>query len=70
MSEVTQLLEAIDRGESQAAEELLPLVYEELRFLTGLNLEEAARPCFVMELVRRTRRCSPPLIGSSARRLT
>jgi RNA polymerase sigma factor (TIGR02999 family) len=33
MSEITQLIEAMDRGEAQAAEELLPLVYEELRRL-------------------------------------
>ena len=31
MSEVTRLLDAMDRGEPTAAEELLPLVYEELR---------------------------------------
>ena len=30
MSEVTQILEAIRRGKEKAAEELLPLVYEEL----------------------------------------
>ena len=42
MSEVTQLLEAIDRGESKAAEELLPLVYEELRRLAGARM--AAEP--------------------------
>ena len=33
MSEVTRLLNAIDQGDSRAAEELLPLVYEELRRL-------------------------------------
>jgi RNA polymerase sigma factor (TIGR02999 family) len=33
MSEVTRLLEELDRGEPKAAEELLPLVYEELRRL-------------------------------------
>jgi RNA polymerase sigma factor (TIGR02999 family) len=33
MSEVTQLLEAIGRGEPQRARELLPIVYEELRKL-------------------------------------
>jgi RNA polymerase sigma factor (TIGR02999 family) len=32
---VTKLLQAIDRGESGAAEELLPLVYEELRARAG-----------------------------------
>lgn len=31
MSEITQVLEAIGRGEGHAAEELLPLVYAELR---------------------------------------
>jgi len=35
MSDVTQLLEAVDRGQPQAAEELLPLVYEELRRLAA-----------------------------------
>jgi ECF sigma factor len=30
MSDVTRLLQAIERGDSQAKEELLPLVYEEL----------------------------------------
>ncbi|MCB9911403.1 MAG: sigma-70 family RNA polymerase sigma factor [Planctomycetes bacterium] len=33
MSDVTRLLDAVERGEPQAAEELLPLVYEELRRL-------------------------------------
>ena len=33
MPEVTQLLDAIDEGNPKAAEELLPMVYEELRKL-------------------------------------
>jgi len=33
MSDVTRLLDAVEKGEPQAAEELLPLVYEELRRL-------------------------------------
>ena len=33
MGEVTRILQAVDRGEAKAAEELLPLVYEELRHL-------------------------------------
>ena len=33
MSDVTQILERVERGDAQAAEELLPLVYEELRRL-------------------------------------
>ena len=35
MSDVTQILNAIERGDAHAAEELLPLVYEELRKLAG-----------------------------------
>ena len=38
MSEVTQILSAIERGDPQAAEELLPLVYEELRTLAAQRL--------------------------------
>jgi RNA polymerase sigma factor (TIGR02999 family) len=33
MSDVTELLNAVSRGEGQAADQLLPLVYEELRRL-------------------------------------
>ena len=35
MSEVTRILEAIQQGDANAAEELLPLVYEELRRLAA-----------------------------------
>ena len=35
MSEVTRILDAIQQGDSKAADELLPLVYEELRKLDG-----------------------------------
>ncbi len=38
MSEVTQILNAIERGEPHAAGELLPLVYEELRRLAAQKL--------------------------------
>lgn len=38
MSEVTQMLTAIERGEPRAAEELLPLVYNELRRLAAARL--------------------------------
>ena len=31
MSDVTLVLQAVSRGEKQASEELLPLVYEKLR---------------------------------------
>jgi RNA polymerase sigma factor (TIGR02999 family) len=38
MSEVTQILKALERGQAHAAEELLPLVYDELRRLAACRL--------------------------------
>jgi RNA polymerase sigma factor (TIGR02999 family) len=38
MSEVTQLLNAIDAGDPKAADQLLPLVYEELRKLAVVRM--------------------------------
>src|SRR5947209_5261289 len=40
MADVTQLLEAIKHGEPQAAEALLPLVYDELRKLARHKLQQ------------------------------
>jgi len=40
MSEVTHILNAIEQGEPGAAEQLLPLVYTELRRLAGQKLAE------------------------------
>ena len=37
MSDVTSILDRLQRGESKAAEELLPLVYDELRKLAGIE---------------------------------
>src|SRR5262249_31138880 len=38
MSDVTRILSAIDQGDPHAAEELLPLVYDELRKLAAARL--------------------------------
>ena len=38
MSDVTRILNAIEQGDARAADELLPLVYEELRLLAAQNL--------------------------------
>ena len=38
MSDVTRILTAIERGDAQATDELLPLVYEELRTLAAQKL--------------------------------
>src|SRR5262245_43225735 len=40
MSEVTRILSAIDQGDSHAAEQLLPLVYDELRKLAAHRLAQ------------------------------
>lgn len=40
MSEVTQILSAIEGGDPQATEKLLPLVYDELRKLAAANLAQ------------------------------
>lgn len=38
MTDVTRILNAIERGDARAADELLPLVYEELRILAAQKL--------------------------------
>src|SRR5262245_22419441 len=40
MSDVTHILESIDSGDPQAAEQLLPLVYDELRKLAAARLAQ------------------------------
>src|ERR1700675_2862188 len=40
MSDVTRILSAIERGDAQAAEQLLPLVYDELRKLAAQKLTQ------------------------------
>jgi RNA polymerase sigma factor (TIGR02999 family) len=42
MSEVTRILSAIEHGDPQAAEQLLPLVYDELRKLAAQRLAQEA----------------------------
>src|SRR5215472_2961472 len=40
MSEVTRILSAIEQGDPHAAEQLLPLVYDELRHLAAQRLAQ------------------------------
>jgi RNA polymerase sigma factor (TIGR02999 family) len=40
MADVTQILNAIEQGDPRATEELLPLVYEELRLLAAQKLSQ------------------------------
>ena len=40
MTDVTRILNAIERGDAKAADELLPLVYEELRLLAAQKMSQ------------------------------
>jgi RNA polymerase sigma factor (TIGR02999 family) len=40
MSEVTRILNALEQGDARAADELLPLVYEELRLLAAKKMSQ------------------------------
>jgi RNA polymerase sigma factor (TIGR02999 family) len=40
MSDVTRILNAIEQGDAQAADKLLPLVYEELRLLAAQKMSQ------------------------------
>jgi RNA polymerase sigma factor (TIGR02999 family) len=42
MSDVTRILNAIERGDAKATDELLPLVYDELRILAAQKLSHEA----------------------------
>src|SRR5712691_10596875 len=42
MSQVTQILQAVEQGDAKAAEQLLPLVYDELRRLAASKLAQEA----------------------------
>jgi RNA polymerase sigma factor (TIGR02999 family) len=42
LNEITQMLQAVDRGDPAAAEQLLPLVYEELRKLAAARMANEA----------------------------
>jgi ECF sigma factor len=40
MNQLTSILSAVEKGEPKAAEQLLPLVYDELRKLAAQRLEQ------------------------------
>ncbi len=43
MSDVTSILQAIERGDAQAAQDLLPLIYDELRRLASQKMQNEAK---------------------------
>ncbi len=43
MAELTQILQAVERGEENSSERLLPLVYDELRRLATIRMSRERR---------------------------
>jgi RNA polymerase sigma factor (TIGR02999 family) len=65
MSAVTRILSAIDQGDPRAAEELLPLVYEELRKLAAERMAQE-RPGQTLDATALVHEAYLRLVGSSA----
>ena len=53
MNEVTRILSAVERGDPQAAAQLLPLVYQELRKLAGQKLAQEKPGQAAAEVLKR-----------------
>jgi RNA polymerase sigma factor (TIGR02999 family) len=67
MSDVTQILDAIDAGDSAAAEQLLPLVYDELRRLAAAKLAQE-QPGQTLDATGLVHEAYVRLVGSSGER--
>jgi RNA polymerase sigma factor (TIGR02999 family) len=66
MSDVTRILDAIERGDAKATEELLPLVYEELRLLAAQKLAQE-RPGQTLQATALVHEAYLRLVGEGAR---
>src|SRR5512134_3814580 len=66
MSDVTRILSQIEKGDAQAAEELLPLVYDELRKLAAVRLAQE-RPGQTLQATALVHEAYLRLVGSSGR---
>jgi hypothetical protein len=64
MSEVTRILSAIEEGDPHAAEQLLPLVYDELRQLAApkLALKKPGQTLQETDLVHEGKKCCSPAL--------
>lgn len=63
MNDVTRILSAIEQGDVSAAEELLPLVYQELRKLAAARLARE-KPCQTLEATALVHEAYLRLVGS------
>ena len=66
MSEVTRILTAIEQGDTRAADELLPLVYEELRLLAAQKMSHE-RPGQTLDATALVHEAYIRLVGAEAR---
>jgi RNA polymerase sigma factor (TIGR02999 family) len=66
MSDVTRVLSAIEQGDPQAAEQLLPLVYDELRKLAAARLAQE-KPGQTLEATALVHEAYLRLVGPSGR---
>jgi RNA polymerase sigma factor (TIGR02999 family) len=66
MSDVTRILNAIEGGEQQATDELLPLVYEELRLLAAQKLSHE-KPGQTLQATALVHEAYMRLVGSNGR---
>jgi len=57
MSDVTRILSAIEQGDPSVAEQLLPLVYEELRKLAAQKIREEMDERWQTDAVLDSRTC-------------
>jgi len=64
MSDVTQILSQIESGDPAAAEQLLPLVYEELRKLAAVRLAQE-KPGQTLQATALVHEAYLRLVGSS-----
>jgi RNA polymerase sigma factor (TIGR02999 family) len=68
MSDVTQILERVEKGDGKAAEELLPLVYDELRRLASARMAHIA-PGQTLQPTALVHEAWLRLVGSSQQQL-
>src|SRR5262245_38995659 len=67
MSEVTRILDAIDQGDPDAASQLLPLVYDELRKLAARKLAQE-KPGQTLDATALVHEAYLRLVGENAER--
>jgi len=65
MTDVTRILNAIEQGDARAADELLPLVYEELRLLAAQKLSQE-RPGQTLQATALVHEAYLRLVGEEA----